>query len=99
MPSQGLRETRPYNVISLVGEKRYHIRVIWSTAPRTPIYSVTTNVARSVFEHESPDKRILAWSKRAVGVAVGAKTNRTGVEFDPGHPSATTTADYEHGTK
>jgi len=52
-----------------------------------------------VFEHESPDKRILAWSKRAVDVAVGAKTNRTGVEFDPGHPSATTTADYEHGTK
>jgi len=52
-----------------------------------------------VFEHECPDKRILAWRERAEGVAVGAKTNRTGVEFDPGHQSATTIADSERGTK
>lgn len=73
--------------------------VIWVTAPGTPIYSVTANVTRSVFEHESPDKRILAWCERAVGVISSAKTNRTGVEFDPGHQTATTTADYERGTK
>jgi len=48
-------------------------------------------VPRAVFEHESPNKRILTGCERTVLVIFGAKTDWTGVEFDPDYPSTPTT--------
>jgi len=44
-----------------------------------------------VFEHKSPNERILSGCERTVLVIFGAKTDWTGVEFDPGYPSTLTT--------
>jgi len=57
----------------------------------TAAVNVTGDVSRAVFEHESPNKRILTGCERAVLVIFGTKTDWTGVEFDPGYPSTLTT--------
>ena len=87
-----LRETGTKNGVSFVGKKRLDNLVIWTATPRTSdAYSngnVTGNVSGAVFEHKRPNKRVFTRCERAVLVVFGAKADWTGIEFNPGYPSA-----------
>ena len=92
--SRILRELRPNNVVSLVSKKSVDPAAVRIASAWTPLACSAVGAARYVpgamFEHESPNKRIPARRERPVLVVFRAKTDWTGVEFDPGYPSAVT---------
>lgn len=73
-------------------DKCCYVPVFWFITPWTslsrlpPPANVTVNAPRTMFKHESPNKRIPARCKGAIFVVFCSETNLTTVEFDPGRP-------------
>lgn len=73
-------------------DKCCYVPVFWFITPWTslsrlpPPANVTVNAPRTMFKHESPNKRIPARCEGAIFVVFCSETNLTTFEFDPGRP-------------